>query len=206
MRGIARKRSWCCSQPRRTALSQAQCSPYGVQWTATYALSRGTATAVVNEGSKRWFILASDYAFGKQRRRHRDRRQSQRREVVGTVFHPPQTHRTLPPSCFRPGDQSANRATANAGGDTIGAISKPRNSGIGGARQLAAMLLLITDVHSLGLQAAQKTYLTVPSYWDMVDGTRALYEKFEARVGRPPTFPAGEASTARCAASREGGR
>jgi branched-chain amino acid transport system substrate-binding protein len=43
-------------------------------------------------------------------------------------------------------------------------------------------------VHSLGLQAAQKTYLTVPSYWDMNDGTRAFTKKFEARVGRPPTF------------------
>lgn len=50
------------------------------------------------------------------------------------------------------------------------------------------MLLLLTDVHSLGLQAAQHTYLTVPSYWDMNDGTRAFSKKFEARLGRPPTF------------------
>src|SRR3546814_5088089 len=50
-----------------TALSQAQCSPYTVQWTyTTYALARGTASAVVKNGKKTWFILASDYAFGKQ--------------------------------------------------------------------------------------------------------------------------------------------
>ena len=69
VQGIARekKKLVLFSSPGTTALTQAQCSPYGVQWTyTTYALSRGTATAVVKEGNKRWFILASDYAFGKQ--------------------------------------------------------------------------------------------------------------------------------------------
>ena len=66
VQGIARekKKLVLFSSPGTTALSQAQCSPYGVQWTyTTYALSRGTATAVVKEGNKRWFILASDYAL-----------------------------------------------------------------------------------------------------------------------------------------------
>jgi branched-chain amino acid transport system substrate-binding protein len=100
---------------------------------------------------------------------------------------------------------------ANAGGDFINAMKAAKEFGITKSMkvagllvfvndvhslglantqglQLAAMLLLLTDVHSLGLAAAQKTYLTVPSYWDMNDGTRAFTKKFEARVGRPPTF------------------
>src|SRR5690606_38060490 len=50
-----------------TALTNDQCSPYGFHWTYdTYAMAHGTASAVVADGGKSWFILASDYAFGAQ--------------------------------------------------------------------------------------------------------------------------------------------
>ena len=50
-----------------TALTNEQCSPYGFHWTYdTYAVSHGTASAVVKAGGTSWFILASDYAFGHQ--------------------------------------------------------------------------------------------------------------------------------------------
>ncbi|KNE25663.1 MULTISPECIES: ABC transporter substrate-binding protein [Achromobacter] len=192
VQGIARekKKLVLFSSPGTTALSQAQCSPYGVQWTyTTYALSRGTATAVVNEGNKRWFILASDYAFGKQLAADTETVvKANGGEVVGTVFHPLNASDFASFLLQAQGTKAQIIAIANAGGDTIAAIKQAAEFGIGGAQQLAAMLLLITDVHSLGLQAAQKTYLTVPSYWNMNDGTRAFTKKFEARVGRPPTF------------------
>lgn len=192
VQGIARekKKLVLFSSPGTTALSQAQCSPYGVQWTyTTYALSRGTATAVVNEGNKRWFILASDYAFGKQLAADTETVvKANGGEVVGTVFHPLNASDFASFLLQAQGTKAQIIAIANAGGDTIAAIKQAAEFGIGGAQQLAAMLLLITDVHSLGVQAAQKTYLTVPSYWNMNDGTRAFTKKFEARVGRPPTF------------------
>ncbi len=192
VQGIARekKKLVLFSSPGTTALSQAQCSPYGVQWTyTTYALSRGTATAVVNEGNKRWFILASDYAFGKQLAADTETVvKANGGEVAGTVFHPLNASDFASFLLQAQGSKAQIIAIANAGGDTISAIKQAAEFGIGGAQQLAAMLLLITDVHSLGLQAAQKTYLTVPSYWDMNEGTRAFTKKFEARVGRPPTF------------------
>lgn len=192
VQGIARekKKLVLFSSPGTTALSQAQCSPYGVQWTyTTYALSRGTATAVVKEGNKRWFILASDYAFGKQLAADTETVvKANGGEVVGTVFHPLNASDFASFLLQAQGSKAQIIAIANAGGDTISAIKQAAEFGIGGTQQLAAMLLLITDVHSLGLQAAQKTYLTVPSYWDMNDGTRAFTKKFEARVGRPPTF------------------
>ena len=192
VQGIARdkKKLVLFSSPGTTALTQAQCSPYGVQWTyTTYALSRGTATAVVNEGNKRWFILASDYAFGKQLAADTETVvKANGGEVVGTVYHPLNASDFASFLLQAQASKAQIIAIANAGGDTISAIKQAAEFGIGGAQQLAAMLLLITDVHSLGLQAAQKTYLTVPSYWDMNDGTRAFAKKFEARVGRPPTF------------------
>ena len=42
-----------------TALTNEQCSPYGFHWTYdTYAVSHGTASAVVKAGGTSWFILA----------------------------------------------------------------------------------------------------------------------------------------------------
>ena len=47
----------------------------------------------------------------------------------------------------------------------------------------------MTDVHSLGLKAAQGTYLTTPFYWNMDAGTRAWSDKFAAKFnGKRPTF------------------
>lgn len=188
----AKKKIVMFSSAGTTALSQAQCSPYGVQWTyTTYALARGTASAVVKTGQKSWFILASDYAFGKQLAKDTsDVVKANGGKVLGTIYHPLNASDF---SSFLLQAQSSKAqiiALANAGGDTINAIKQAAEFGIGkGGQKLAAMLLMITDVHSLGLKAAQGTYLTTPSYWDANDGTRAFTKKFEARMGgKPPTF------------------
>ncbi|KOF53656.1 MULTISPECIES: ABC transporter substrate-binding protein [unclassified Achromobacter] len=193
VQGVARekKKLLLVSSAGTTALSQAQCSPYGIQWTyTTYALSRGTATAVVNEGGKRWFILASDYAFGKQLAADTQAVvQAHGGEVAGTVYHPLNASDFASFLLQAQASKAQIIAIANAGGDTISAIKQAAEFGIAaGGQKLAAMLLLLTDVHSLGLAVAQHTYLTVPSYWDMNDGTRAFTRKFQQRVGHPPTF------------------
>lgn len=193
VQGVARekKKLVLFSSPGTTALTQEQCSPYGIQWTyTTYALSRGTATAVVREGSKRWYILASDYAFGKQLAADTTAVvQANGGQVLGTTYHPLNASDF---SSFLLQAQSSKAqiiGIANAGGDTISAIKQAAEFGIGqNGQKLAAMLLLLTDVHSLGLAAAQSTFLTVPTYWDQNEGTRAFSSKFTARVGHPPTF------------------
>ncbi|SAI67031.1 ABC transporter substrate-binding protein [Bordetella ansorpii] len=193
VQGVARekKKLVLFSSPGTTALSQEQCSPYGVQWTyTTYALSRGTANAVVREGNKRWFILASDYAFGKQLAADTTAVvKANGGDVVGTVYHPLNASDFSSFLLQAQASRSQIIAVANAGGDTISAIKTAAEFGIGrGDQKLAAMLLLLTDVHSLGLEAAQSTFLTVPSYWDRNEASREFSKKFQARVGHPPTF------------------
>ena len=39
-----------------------------------------------------------------------------------------------------------------------------------------------TDVHAIGLKAAQGTYMTTASYWNMDDKTRAWSQKFYERA------------------------
>jgi branched-chain amino acid transport system substrate-binding protein len=71
---------------------------------------------------------------------------------------------------------------ANAGGDTINCIKQAGEFGITRRGQkLAGLLIFITDIHALGLQAAQGLTLTASFYWDHNDGTRAFTEKFHPR-------------------------
>ena len=78
---------------------------------------------------------------------------------------------------------------ANAGADTINAIKQAREFGlVAGGQRLAALLFGITDVHALGLEAAQGLRFVEPFYWDLNDGTRAFGKRFAERMrGRMPT-------------------
>jgi branched-chain amino acid transport system substrate-binding protein len=70
---------------------------------------------------------------------------------------------------------------ANAGGDTDNAIKQASEFGIvAGGQKLAALLLFINDVHSLGLKTAQGLTFTESFYWDMNDQTRAWSKRFAA--------------------------
>jgi branched-chain amino acid transport system substrate-binding protein len=174
-----------------TALTNEQCSPYGFHWTYdTYALAHGTASAVVQNGGKSWFILASDYAFGAQLAKDTSTVvQAEGGKVLGVVKHP---LNLADFASFLLQAQSSGAQVigiANAGNDTITAIKQAGEFGITQAGQsLAAMILMINDVHSLGLKNAQGTYLTTASYWDMNDKTRAWSRKFMERTGAMPSM------------------
>src|SRR6185437_5154500 len=78
---------------------------------------------------------------------------------------------------------------ANAGGDTINSIKQGAEFGIvEGGQKFAALLMFLTDVHSLGLKTAQGLQLSGAFYWDMNDETRAFSKRFMERAGHPPTF------------------
>ena len=79
---------------------------------------------------------------------------------------------------------------ANAGGDTVNSIKQASEFGITqGGQTLAGLLIFITDVHALGLEAAQGLVLTESFYWDLNDDTRAWSERFaEAHGGAKPTM------------------
>jgi branched-chain amino acid transport system substrate-binding protein len=76
---------------------------------------------------------------------------------------------------------------ANSGADTINAIKQAAEFGIGKSDQkLAALLLFITDVNSLGLETAQGLLLTSAFYWDMNDETRAWSRRYFEKMNKMP--------------------
>src|SRR5262249_29830563 len=80
-------------------------------------------------------------------------------------------------------------ALANAGGDSVTAIKQAAEFGLTeGGQKLLALLIQITDVHSLGLKAAQGMTMTDGFYWDMNDETRAFSKRYYERMQRVPNM------------------
>jgi branched-chain amino acid transport system substrate-binding protein len=174
-------------------LTNAQCSPNTVHWTYdTYLLANGTGKAVVKAGGDSWFFLTADYAFGAALERDTTAViNANGGKVVGGVRHPLNTSDF---SSFLLQAQSSKAKViglANAGGDTTNAIKQAAEFGIvSGGQKLAALLLFITDVHSLGLNVAQGLTFTETFYWDMNDQTRAFSKRFSERMKNkaPPSM------------------
>jgi branched-chain amino acid transport system substrate-binding protein len=56
----------------------------------------------------------------------------------------------------------------------VNSIKQAREFGINQTTKIAALLMFVTDVHALGLDAAQGLHLTESFYWDLNDRTRAF--------------------------------
>jgi branched-chain amino acid transport system substrate-binding protein len=72
---------------------------------------------------------------------------------------------------------------ANAGADLINSIKQASEFGVTRRGiKLAALLMFLPDVHSIGLETAQGLVLTESFYWDLNDRTRALTERLRPRL------------------------
>jgi branched-chain amino acid transport system substrate-binding protein len=167
------------------------CSPYAIQWVFdTHALAVGTAQAVVKRGGDTWFFITDDYAFGHALEKDASTVVTANGgKVLGSVRPP-----------FATPDLSSFVLQAQASkAKIIGIAAGPPNNmneiktgaefGVfQGGQQMAALLALITDIHSLGLQAAQGLLLTTSFYWDMDDKTREWSKRYFAKMNRMPTM------------------
>ncbi len=150
----------------------------------TYMLAHGTGQALTKAGGTSWFFLTADYAFGAALERDTSAVViANGGKVLGGVKHPLNTSDF---SSFLLQAQSSKAKViglANAGGDTDNAIKQAAEFGIvAGGQKLAALLLFINDVNSLGLKTAQGLTFTESFYWDMNDQTRAWSKRFAARA------------------------
>lgn len=184
-----------------TLLTGKNCSPLGMHWVYdTYALANGTANAIMEKGGgNSWFFITADYAFGHAL--EADTMTVVKKKggkVVGAVRAPLNSSDF---SSFLLQAQSSKAQViglANAGADTINAIKNAADFGIvSGGQKMAGMLVLLTDIRSLGLNAAQGLLFTEAFYWDQNDETRAFSKRFAEKHGKPPTsFQAGIYSAA----------
>jgi branched-chain amino acid transport system substrate-binding protein len=166
------------------------CSPTSVHWTYDdVALANGTGAAVVKSGGDTWFFITADYAFGIDLQRDTAKVIKQNGGwVLGSARAPLGTADFSSYLSQAQASRAKIIGLANAGGDTINSIKQAAKFGIGGGQKLVAMLLFISDVHSLGLQTAQRLQTTSAFYWDQNDDIRAWSRRFFDRMKREPTM------------------
>ena len=168
------------------------CTANTVHWTYdTWALAHGTAAALTKQGGNSWFFLAADYTFG--RAMERDAKaviKSLGGEVLGSVFHPLSSGDF---SSFLLQAQASGAKVvglANGGADLTNSIKQAAEFGlVQGGQTLAGLVVFISDIHALGLEAAQGLVLTEAFYWDQNDATRTFSNRFAERFGgKMPTM------------------
>jgi branched-chain amino acid transport system substrate-binding protein len=192
VQGVARDKhkSMLTTAGLTTELTRGQCSPWTMQWADdTSALSQGTVRALAKKGLRKWFFVTADFAFGQALQRDATAvLQSAGGEVVGSVKAPMQTSDF---SSFLLEAQSSTAqvvAFANASVDTINSIKQAGEFGLAkSGKQLAALLVYISDVHSIGLDNAQGLFVTSGFYWDESDAARAFAKRFFAIQHAMPT-------------------
>lgn len=172
-------------------LTGKNCSPNTVAWVYdTYATANGTGQAIVRQGGKDWFMIMVDYTFGEALARDAvDAVEAGGGQILGTVKHP----LSAPDLSSQIFSAIASKAQiiglAHAGGDLITSIKQASEFGVADAGQnLAALLIYITDVHAIGLEAAQGLYLTTAFYWDRTDESREWSKRFYERMQAMPSM------------------
>jgi len=171
-------------------LTGSQCSPNTVHWTYdTWMLAKSTATNTLKAGGDTWFLVAPDYAFGHQLARDTTRFVTDAGgKVLGSAFYP--FPETADFSAYMLQAQSSGAKVlglCNAGVDAVNSVKQAHEFGLHRNMQLAGMLLYLTTVHALGVDAAQGLYLTESFYWDLNDRTRAFMDRIRPKT--PGNWP-----------------
>jgi branched-chain amino acid transport system substrate-binding protein len=76
---------------------------------------------------------------------------------------------------------------ANSGADLINSVKQTGEFGLGARQLVVAPIVYLTDIHALGLRAAQGLQFIQSWYWDRDDRSRAWAKRFYAERRRMPT-------------------
>jgi branched-chain amino acid transport system substrate-binding protein len=183
-----RHRTFIASNVGTSDLTGKNCSPDTFQWTFdTWALGNSAARALYKVGP--FYFVGFDYALGAALERDTTAvLKSLGGTVAGSVKHPLGT--TDFSSYLLQAQSSGAKviAFASTGTDFINGVKQAAEFGVGQTATLTGLFTQITDVESLGLQAAQGLTLTEAFYWDLNDDTRAFTKRFAEKMpGRVPT-------------------
>ncbi len=173
-------------------LSGKECTANMTHWTFdTAMLARSVGTALYASGGDSWFFVRADYVFGKALRDDAAAIvEAKGGRVVGEVAVPLGT--TDFGSALLRAQQSGAKvvALALAGNDLLNCLKQAAEFGLTGSRQtVAALIIYIQDIKSLGLPTAKGTRLTESFYWDFSDRTRGFTRRvIDAMGGKPPNM------------------
>jgi branched-chain amino acid transport system substrate-binding protein len=181
-----------------TAFTGKNCTPTEASWIYdSYALTTSLAKAMVAEGQDTWFFITVDYTFGQSLEADATAAvKAAGGKVLGSVRHPLGTSDFGSYLLQAQASGAKVVAFANGGGDMVTAIKQANEFGLTKSQTMAALLVTISDVHSMQLQAAQGLKFVTAFYWDRNDETRAWSKRFFDRQGSMPTMAQASAYSA----------
>jgi len=173
-----------------TAFTGKNCTANEASWLYdSYALTTSLAKSIVAEGRDTWFFITVDYAFGHSMEADATAAvEVAGGKVLGSVRHPLNTSDFSSYLLQAQASGAKVVAFANGGGDMVNAVKQANEFGLTKKQSMVALLVFISDVHSMQLQAAQGLKFVTGFYWDRDDETRAWSKRFFDRQGRIPTM------------------
>jgi branched-chain amino acid transport system substrate-binding protein len=173
-----------------TAFTGKNCTRNEASWIYdSYALTTSLAKSTVAEGRDTWFFITVDYAFGHSLEADATAAvQAAGGKVLGSVRHPLNTSDFSSYLLQAQASGAKVVAFANGGGDMVNAVKQANEFGLTKKQSMVALLIFISDVHSMQLQAAQGLKFVTGFYWDRDDDSRAWSKRFFDKQGRMPTM------------------
>lgn len=171
-------------------LTGARCGPNHLHWSYdTWGIPHAVVDATVRNGGDTWFFIAADYAFGQQLARDSASFVTAAGgKVLGEVRHP--FPDTTDFSAFLIQAKASGAKViglANGGTDSVNCVKQAAEFGImKGGQKVVGVGLLVNDIPSIGMEAAQGVRLAEPYYWNLNDDTRAFGRRFQARMKGNP--------------------
>jgi branched-chain amino acid transport system substrate-binding protein len=194
-----KKKLFITSGAGASAFTNERCNPYTIQYTySTSGLARGTGTAVVKQGGTSWFFLTTDYTFGHELEHDTSAVVTQAGgRVLGSVRTPLGTSDFSSFILQAQGSGAKVLALANAGADLVNSLKTAVEFGLTRTMTPVGLTATLLDIHALGLGITQGMYFTVPWYWNKNPESERWSRRYEAKIGRMPTYgQAGDYSAA----------
>ncbi|MBV8172609.1 MAG: ABC transporter substrate-binding protein [Candidatus Eremiobacteraeota bacterium] len=172
------------------ALNMGQCNKYTFHYGYdTYALAQNTGKLITEQGGKRWYMITANYAFGQSMLANFSNAvKSAGGEVIHNDMVPfPNTDF----SSYLINAQAMNPQVIglmNAGDDTVNAMKQINEFGIKKRMEVGIGLLFESDIAALGPDYWSGSTITVGSYWNLDDKTRAWAARYKKRTGKMPTW------------------
>ena len=160
------------------------CTPNSVQWTYdTWANAKVLASAMAANGGNTWYFITADYTFGHTLMADTAAMSEKAGgKVLGQALHPLNTFDYSNALLSARSSGAKVIGLANGGTDMSTTIKQAQEfKVVQRGQKLAALAMFFTDVHAIGLPAAQGLVYASAFYWDMNDKTRAFAKRYAAK-------------------------
>ncbi len=176
-------------------ITEEECNGYGIAWVwDTYSVGRSEALSLLKAGDDTWFLITPDGAAGAAlEQTARQAAAENGGQVLGSV-HVPLGQSDWSAYMLQAQASHAKAVLFGSGGsDLVNGLKQAREFGLPqSGLAIGTMYAVITDVHTLGLEALQGLNMVTAFYWDRDDQTRAFAKRFfAARNAMPTMFQAG---------------